>query len=174
MNGVQASRQSGVQGRDPAVGAVIIAAIRYLRVRSRQVALEFAQVRGVPQPEDAPPYPSEAADLQQTSAAADRAWSELEALLALPCDPCRPEPGPVASRVFSDQAPTSEHPKYGEQAMADADQPRVQLRLERASATPDLDRIAHLQGLHDFYRSVGEPDYWDQWLARQRHPNSGP
>lgn len=174
MNGVQGDRKSGDQGRDPAVGALIIASIRYLRIRSRRVALEFAQVRGLPRPEDAAPYPSEEADLQQTSAAAERAWSELEALLATPSDPARPEPGPVASRAFSDQAPPSEHPKYGEQSMADADQLRVQILLEQASATPDLDRIAHLQGLHEFYRSVGEPDYWNRWLADQRQAKTEP
>ena len=167
MNADGPSRSSG-QPRDPAVGALIVAAIRYLRIRSRQVALEFAHARGVPTPDDLPPFPSPLADLEETRAAAETAWQDLDALLALPADPSRPEPGPVASRAFSEQAPPSEHPRYGEHAMADADQLAVQIHLDRASAHPDLERIDRLEGLRQFYLSIGQPDYWERWLADRR------
>lgn len=152
---------------DPAVGALVIASIRYLQIRSRQVALEFAKVREQECPKDAPPYPSPLADLEETRAAANQVWQELEALLARPSDPRRPEPGPVASRLFDEEAPPSTNPRYGEDAMADADQLRVQILLERASASPDQERIAHLKGLHEFYLSIGKPDYWDRWLTER-------
>ena len=168
MNADGSSRSSG-QPRDPAVGALIVAAIRYLRIRSRQVALEIAQAQGVPTPDDLPPFPSPIADLEETRAAAESAWQDLDALLALPTDPSRPEPGPVASRVFSEQAPPSEHPRYGEHAMADADQLAVQIHLDRASVHPDLERIDRLEGLRQFYLSIGEPDFWQRWLADGRH-----
>jgi hypothetical protein len=124
-------------------------------------------------PKDAPPYPSAAADPKETREAAEVAWQQLEDLLAQPTDPGRPEPGPVASRVFSEETPPSTNPRYGEDAMADADQLRVQILRERASVTPDLERIAKLEGLHEFYLSIGEPDYWDRWLA-ERSTGSSP